>query len=218
MNNLDLKDYPNNPEKIIIPNNKTILFLKYGIYSHNIKNLIKEGENSPKYAALKFSLKFLSSYFKCVCLKMSKDNFAFIEKFLLIIFYYFSLNSDLYSLLVDEEIIKYLKFFNFFIQGDPAYLQKVNSPMAAQIYDNINKLILPVESSFIGFIPLNNFFILNPKQGIEKIDDIYQVSLVNRVVLIHFLNSFNLTAENVINKFFYLFFTRKIYSLKSINK
>jgi len=195
-----LKDYSNNPEKIIFPNNKNPLNLKYGVYSHNIKNMIKECENSTKYASLKYSLKLLSSYLKCVCLKMSKDNFAFVEKFLLIIFYYFSLNTDLFSLLVDEEIIKYLKFFNFFIQGDPQYLQKINSPMAPQIYDNINKLILPVESSFIGFIPLNNFFILNPKQGIEKIDDIYQVSFVNRVVLIHFLNSFNLTAENVINK------------------
>jgi len=194
---LDLKDYSNNPEKIIIPNNKIPLNLKYGIYSHNIKNLIKGGESNPKYASLKYSLKLLSSFFKCVCLKMSKDNWAFIEKFLLIIFYYFSLNSDLYSLLVDEEIIKYLKFFNFFIQGDPQYLQKINSPLASQFYDNINKLILPVESSFIGFIPLNNFFILNPKQGIEKIDDIYHVSFINRVVLIHFLNSFDLTAENV---------------------
>ncbi len=162
-----------------------------------MKNLIKDSESSPKYATLKYALKLLSSYIKCICLKMSKDNFAFVEKFLLIVFYYFSLNSDLYSLLVDEEIIKYLKFFNYFIQGDPLYLQKINSPMASQFYDNINKLILPVESSFIGFIPLNNFFILNPKQGIDKIDDIYQVSFINRVVLIHFLNSFNLTAENV---------------------
>jgi hypothetical protein len=192
-----LKDYPKAPEKIIIPNNVNPLNLKLGIYSHNLSNLIKEAENSPKYTSLKYSLKFLSSYFKSVCLKMNKNNFAFIEKFLLITFYYLSLNSDLYSLLVDEEITKYLKFFNYFIQGDPSYLQKIHSPLGSQYYETINKLILPVESSFIGFIPLNNFFILSEKQGIEKIDDIYHVSFVNRVVLVHFLNSFNLSPENV---------------------
>lgn len=160
-----------------------------------------EAENTPKYGTLKYCLKFLNSYLKCVCLKMTKDNFAFIEKFLLIMFYYFSLNSDLFSLLVDEEILKYLKFFNHFIQNDPYYLQKINSPMNSQYYDTINRLILPVESSFIGFIPLNNFFILNAKQGLEKIDDIYHVSFVNRVVLVHFLNSFNLSPENVNLKF-----------------
>lgn len=167
--------------------------------------MIKEAESSSKYTSLRYSLKLLSSYLKIVCLRMNKDNFAFIEKFLLIIFYYLSLNSDLYSLLVDDEIINYLKFFNFFIQGDPQYQQKINSPIASQYYDNINKLILPVESSFIGFIPLNNFFILNSKQGIKKIDDIYELSFVNRVVLIHFLNSFNLTPENV-KKIYNFFF------------
>lgn len=128
---------------------------------------------------------------------MNKNNFAFVEKFLLIIFYYFSLNSDIFRIIVDEDIIRYLKFFNFFIQGDPSYLAKINSPFRQQYYDNINKVIMPVESSFIGFIPLNNFFILNEKQGLEKIDDIYHVSFCNRVILIHFLNSFDMTPENV---------------------
>ena len=173
-----------------------------------MKDQIKDAEKSPKYTVLKYSIKFISSYFKCVCQKMNKNNYAFIEKFLLIIFYYFSLNSDLFRIIVDEEIIKFLKFFNHFIQGDPSYIQKINSVYGQQYYETINKVILPVESSFIGFIPLNNFFILNEKQGLEKIDDIYHVSFCNRVILIHFLNSFDLTPENVIFYFLYFFIFR----------
>lgn len=182
-----LVDYPTASEKIIIDKNFSPL-LNIPIYNHN---LLKDLQNTTIKTSLKFTISLLSIFLKIVCQNINEETIVFSEKFLLMIFYWFSLNYDAFELLVDEEIKASLKYLNFVLKNS-LDIKNLNP----QVIEKINKMITPIETTFFGFIPLNRFFVLNPKQGLYKVEDIKELSIINKLTLCHFLDSFNLKAEN----------------------
>jgi hypothetical protein len=191
-----LADYPNEPEKVICNKGNTLPpMLNAFTYNHKIMNQLQENKEIKN--SIKHAFNFLTVLIKTITINMNEDNVSFVEKCLVMLFFWLSLNYDVYQIIVDDEMKKYLKFFNFFIQNDYDIKRIVsNPPMFKDILTKINTMILPIESTFFGFIPLNRYFVLNKKFGILKAEDIKEHSVFNKLTLIHFLDSFNLTAEN----------------------
>jgi hypothetical protein len=214
----NLADYANDPQKIIFnsgegPNNSnnSTPLLKIGIYNHKLTEEITKNNSSSNNEvknSFKFSLIFLNNFIKSILYSMNEDNQSFIEKTLLILFYWLSLNYDVHQLLIDDDLRRYLKFFNLVISNDyelKRFTQPENQNKFFTLIDQMNNMILPIETTFFGFIPLNRFFVLNPKSQVLKVDDIKEVSVINKLTLIHFLDSFNLRAKNdpeIARKFF----------------
>lgn len=208
----NLADYANDPQKIIFNsgnsgdgqtqlNNSTPL-LKIGIYNHKLTEEITKNNsttNNEVKNSFKFSLIFLNNFIKSILYSMNEDNQSFVEKTLLILFYWLSLNYDVYQLLIDDDLKRYLKFFNLVITNDyelKRFSQPDNRVKFFSLLDQMNNMILPIETTFFGFIPLNRFFNLNPKSQVLKVDDIKEVSVINKLTIVHFLDSFNLRAKN----------------------
>jgi hypothetical protein len=196
----NLSDYSNDPEKIILKTEVNQL-LTMNVYNHNILKLQsseQNGNGKELKNSFKVCLNFLNIFIRTVCLNMNEDNIAFVEKFLLIIFYWLSLNYDVFNLIMDDELKRNLKYFNFVIRNDLELKRLMANPYIFQeVITKINTMILPMETTFFGFIPLNRYFVLNPKSGILKVDDIKDLNLINKICLIHFLDTFGLTAENI---------------------
>jgi hypothetical protein len=210
----NVSDYTTETEKIIYKEQKI------EIYSHNIMKEIKNLTNSQEEIrkSFKLSLILLKDFVRSVCLNINQENQTFVVKFLLIIFYWLSLNYDVFQLLLDEDTNKYLKFLNFVIQEDlkkESQVEVVNTEKSSDInndnssinYDtnqfsikkfdeNFENYILPIETTFFGFIPINRFFSLHKKSKVLKVEDFKDIININKVTLIKFLDSFNLLAEN----------------------
>jgi hypothetical protein len=92
-----------------------------------------------------------------------------------------------------------LRFFNLVISNGEElkmFSQPDNRSKFFSLIDQMNNMILPIETTFFGFIPLNRFFDLNPKSQVLKVDDIKEVSIINKLTIVHFLDSFNLRARH----------------------
>jgi len=194
-----LVDYSNQPEKIILQNGFKHM-LNINVYNHKILKLDPVDSNSTGKDvknSFKFSINFLDVLIKAVCLNINEDNIAFVEKFLLILFYWLSLNYDIFNLLITDEVKKTLKYFNFVIRNDFELKKLMSNPFVFNnMVTKINTMIIPMETTFFGFIPLNRYFVLNQKTGILKVEDIKELTLINKVCLIHFLDIFGLSPEN----------------------
>ena len=204
-----LKLYSKDCQKISNEKNPNKKILKFELYNHNLIKDLSDESNSLK-ANLKSTLKFLILFTKVIVTNIKKDNFIFIEKYLLILFYWLSINYDVFNLLFDAESQKYLKYLNFYLNNDND-IKKFFMPQTQVtlniLLKKINDYILPIELIFLGFIPMHRFFELNTKKGILKIDNNFKIEneLLNKIILIHFLNSFNLSPQNypeINNKFY----------------
>ena len=204
-----LKSYSKDCQKISNEKNPNKKILKFELYNHNLIKDLSDETNSLK-ANLKSTLKFLILFTKVIITNIKKDNFIFVEKYLLLLFYWLSLNYDVFNLLFDAESQKYLKYLNFYLNNDND-IKKFFVPQTQVtlniLLNKINDYILPIELIFLGFIPMHRFFELNTKKGILKIDNNYnkENELLNKIILIHFLNSFNLSPQNypeINNKFY----------------
>ena len=193
-----LSSYSNEPEKIPINDNKNLLNLNYSLYNHNLTK--KMGNMKPN---LKESLNLITQFIKCVILNMNEANYNLVEKFLLIYFYWLSLNYDLYKLLIDEEEKTYLKFLNHYLRrcnDISKFLMPQTKLTLNLLLEKINNYILPIEATFIGFLPINRFFELNPKsKGLYNIQDNKEIQIMNKLILIHFLDLFGLHQQNDVN-------------------
>jgi hypothetical protein len=110
----------------------------------------------------------------------------------------FSLNYDVYNFLIDNEIKKYFKYLNFVIRYDFELKRFMTLPYAFNdLINKINRMIIPMETTFFIFITLYRYLILNPKSGILKVDEIKDIAVIYEISLIDFLDSFRLTAENI---------------------
>ena len=181
--------------KKIITNQKINKILNFDIYSHDIvKSLNEENIKANK----KQSINFLAQYTKTMCKNVNKYNINFVEKYLLILFYWLSLNYDLYSLIIDDESKIYLQFINFYLQEDQDIKQLFNPrPQIAlkMLLEKINTRILPIEQTFYGFLPMHRFFELAKKTTIYRCFE-EDMENSNKIILIHFLNSFGLAPKN----------------------
>ena len=195
-NNSILSSYTNEPEKIILNENN---LLNYSLYSHN---LTKKMTKSIK-PNLKESLNLITQFTKCVIMNMNEANYNLVEKYLLIYFYWLSLNYDIYNLLIDDEEKTYLKFLNYYLRNHndiSKFLMPQTRLTLNLLVEKINNYILPIESSFIGFLPINRFFELNQKpKGQYIIQDNKEIQIMNKLILIHFLDLFGLHQQNDIN-------------------
>ena len=65
------------------------------------------------------------------------------------------------------------------------------------IVDKINNYILPIETNFLCFSPIYRFFELNKKpSGTYNIQEYKEISIMNKLILIHFLDLFGLYQQN----------------------
>ena len=190
----NLEQYKNESQEITFSDRNRLLNFK--IYNHN---LIKSLNQKEMKQSLKYSLNFLITFTKIICSNMREENYNFIEKYLLVLFYWLSLNYDCLKLFIDDSIKNNLKYLHYYLRNETE-LKKYLFPKTRVTLDllinNINNLILPIELSFLGFIPLHRFFQLNKKKGIFKIGDIKEISVMNKIILIHFLECFGFPAVN----------------------
>ena len=190
----NLEQYKNESQEINFSDRNRLLNFK--IYNHN---LIKSLNQKEMKQSLKYSLNFLITFTKIICSNMREENYNFIEKYLLVLFYWLSLNYDCLKLFIDDSIKNNLKYLHYYLRNETE-LKKYLFPKTRVTLDllinNINNLILPIELSFLGFIPLHRFFQLNKKKGIFKIGDIKEISVMNKIILIHFLECFGFPAVN----------------------
>ena len=190
----NLQNYPDKPKKIILNKEKKNL-LSFDIYSHDLVATLNKENIKP---IVKQTINFIILFTRVICKNITEQNFPFVEKYLLILFYWLSLNYDMFNLIIDDEMKKYLQFLNFSLQSDPE-MKKFFMPQTQVtlniIVNKINNLILPIELTFLGFIPMHRFFELNKKIGIFRIEKIEEITLINKMILIHFLDSFGLYAK-----------------------
>lgn len=203
MNNLG--PYSNDPLKIILNKDKNQL-LSFDIYNHGLIKDLETGDNIKPI--VKQSLNFIIMFTKAICENICEDNCSFIEKYLLIIFYWLSLNYDVFNLVIDDDIKQRLKFYNYYLQNDPE-MKKFFMPQTEVtlnlLTDKINNYILPIELTFLGFIPMHRFFELNKKKSILRVDEIKEIMIINKLILIHFMDMLGLTKqlnEEISAKFF----------------
>ncbi|MCQ2819163.1 MAG: hypothetical protein MJ252_18015 [archaeon] len=190
-----LKEYPKESERIIINKDKTLL-LNFGIYSHGLVKDLNQENIKP---ILKHTLNLLIMFSKAVIRSINEDNYYFVEKCLLILFYWFSLNYDMFNLIIDEQTKQYLRFLHYSLRNDPEiskFLMPQTKLTLSMLVEKINKNILPIELTFLGFIPMNRFFELNPKGNIFRVAEVQELIILYKIILIHFLDSFNLEPKN----------------------
>ena len=190
----NLQNYPDKPTKIIMNQDKRPL-LSFDIYNHDlVKNLNQENIKP----IVKQTINFMILFTKTICQNISEDNFPFVEKYLLILFYWLSLNYDMYKLIIDDEMAKNLQYLNYALQNNPdikKYFMPQTQLSLNMITQTINNCILPIELTFLGFIPMHRFFELNKKTGIYRVVQMEEINLINKIILIHFMNSFGLYSK-----------------------
>ena len=195
-NNMLLTPYSNQSDKIELNPNYNYL-LNFRLYSHNITSKMKDNIK----LNLKESLKLITRFSKCVIMNMNETNYNLVEKYLLIFFYWLSINFDMFNLIIDDEEKSYLKYLNFYLRSHndiKQFLLPQSKVTLDLLIDKINNYILPIETDIICFSPIYRFFELNQKpSGILRTQDQHQP--INKLILIHFLDLFGLYQQNDIN-------------------
>ena len=194
-NNSILSSYSNEPERITL-NNKNNYLLNFKLYNHNITSKMKGNIK----LNVKESLKLITQFSKCVITYMNESNYNLVEKYLIIFFYWLSLNYDIYNLIIDEEEKVYLKFLNYYLRNHneiSKFLMPQTKVTLDIIVEKINNYILPIETSFLCFSPIYRFFELNKKpNGNYNVQESKEKSIMNKLILIHFLDLFGLYQQN----------------------
>ena len=201
MNNMLLSPYSNQSDKIELNPNYNYL-LNFRLYSHNITSKMKDNIK----LNLKESLKLITQFSKCVIMNLNETNYNLVEKYLMIFFYWLSINYDMFNLIIDDEEKSYLKFLNYYLRTHND-IKKLLLPISKLsldlLIDKINNYILPIETDIICFSPIYRFFELNPKtNGIYRTQE--QIQAMNKLILIHYLDLFGLYQHydiNIQNKF-----------------
>ena len=194
-NNSILSPYSNEPERITL-NNKNNYLLNFKLYNHNITSKMKGNIK----LNVKESLKLITQFSKCVITYMNESNYNLVEKYLIIFFYWLSLNYDIYNLIIDDEEKLYLKFLNYYLRNHneiSKFLMPQTKVTLDIIVEKINNYILPIETSFLCFSPIYRFFELNKKpNGNYNVQESKEKSIMNKLILIHFLDLFGLYQQN----------------------
>ena len=203
INNRLISPYSNQSDKIELNPNYNYL-LNFRLYSHNITSKMKDNIK----LNLKESLKLITQFSKCVIMNMNETNYNLVEKYLLIFFYWLSLNYDMYNLIIDDEEKAYLKYLNFYLRTHneiSKFLMPQTKVTLDLLVDKINNYILPIETEILCFSPIYRFFELNQKpSGIYRSQEQKETSIMNKLILIHFLDLFTLYQQNdpnISNKF-----------------
>ena len=194
-NNSILSPYSNEPERITL-NNKNNYLLNFKLYNHNITSKMKGNIK----LNVKESLKLITQFSKCVITYMNESNYNLVEKYLIIFFYWLSLNYDIYNLIIDDEEKLYLKFLNYYLRNHneiSKFLMPQTKVTLDIIVEKINNYILPIETNFLCFSPIYRFFELNKKpNGNYNVQESKEKSIMNKLILIHFLDLFGLYQQN----------------------
>ena len=197
-NNKLLSPYSNQSDKIEL-NPEYNYLLNFRLYSHNITSKMKDNIK----LNLKEALKLITQFSKCVIMNMNETNYNLVEKYLLIFFYWLSINYDMYNLIIDDEEKSYLKYLNYYLRTHND-INKFLSPQAKVtldlLIDKINNYILPIETEILCFSPIYRFFELNQKSsGIYHVQEHKEIPIMNKLILIHFLDLFGLYQQNDTN-------------------
>ena len=197
-NNKLLSPYSNQSDKIEL-NPEYNYLLNFRLYSHNITSKMKDNIK----LNLKEALKLITQFSECVIMNMNETNYNLVEKYLLIFFYWLSINYDMYNLIIDDEEKSYLKYLNYYLRTHND-INKFLSPQAKVtldlLIDKINNYILPIETEILCFSPIYRFFELNQKSsGIYHIQEHKEIPIMNKLILIHFLDLFGLYQQNDTN-------------------
>ena len=153
---------------------------------------------------------------------MNETNYNLVEKYLLIFFYWLSLNYDMYNLIIDDEEKAYLKYLNFYLRTHneiSKFLMPQTKVTLDLLVDKINNYILPIETEILCFSPIYRFFELNQKpSGIYRSQEQKEISIMNKLILIHFLDLFTLYQQNdpIINNQFHINKVSQI-NVKNVN-
>lgn len=204
-----LEDYPTKVDRISINKDRPSL-LNFGIFNHNFSKKFQNDKGEIRMN-VKESLNLIINMTKKIIANMNVENYSMVEKYLLILFYWLSINYDLFSLIIDEEAKGSLKYLNFYLRqhNDIAKFLMPQTKVTLNLITNkINKYILPMEMNVIGFLPINRFFDLNQKNSeFYRFQENKESSIMNKLILIHFLDSFGLYATD--NKDIALRFAKK---------
>ena len=217
INNRLLSPYSNQSDKIELNPNYNYL-LNFRLYSHNITSKMKDNIK----LNLKESLKLITQFSKCVIMNMNETNYNLVEKYLLIFFYWLSLNYDMFNLIIDDEEKAYLKYLNFYLRTHneiSKFLMPQTKVTLDLLVDKINNYILPIETEILCFSPIYRFFELNQKpSGIYRSQEQKEISIMNKLILIHFLDLFTLYQQNdpIINNQFHINKVSQI-NVKNVN-
>lgn len=201
-----LEDYSLENEKLINKestekdNNKVELI--YELYNHKILDSDKNCKNG-----YKFILPIIKNFIKSIISNYNKDNKEIIEKVLLLLMSWLSINYDIScQILNDIEIKSGLEYINFIITNEIDLSNKINYE---QIIYILNNYISPVEVNFMAFKPMVRFFDLYSKKIIYKNENLFtdnslSETLMNKIVLKHFLNLFKIgISSNANEEMFY---------------
>ena len=195
-NNMLSSPYSNQSDKIELNPNYNYL-LNFRLYSHNITSKMKDNIK----LNLKESLKLITRFSKCIIMNMNETNYNLVEKYLIILFYWLSINFDMFNLIIDNEEKSYLKYLNHYLRTHneiKQFLLPQSKVTLDLLIDKINNYILPIETDIICFSPIYRFFELNQKSsGIYRTQEQHQP--INKLLLIHFLDLFGLYQQNDIN-------------------
>ena len=217
INNRLLSPYSNQSDKIELNPNYNYL-LNFRLYSHNITSKMKDNIK----LNLKESLKLITQFSKCVIMNMNETNYNLVEKYLLIFFYWLSLNYDMFNLIIDDEEKAYLKYLNFYLRTHneiSKFLMPQTKVTLDLLVDKINNYILPIETEILCFSPIYRFFELNQKpSGIYRSQEQKEILIMNKLILIHFLDLFTLYQQNdpIINIQFHINKVSQI-NVKNVN-
>ena len=148
-----LKDYPNTSNKMVGRKNSNKdnsdfdTFLNFSIYDHCvIENEQKILENKKNF---KSCLNFMKEFVKIIMLNINEDNIQYIEKMVIILLYWLSINNDVFTVIIDHEVKKEFKFLNYLLQDKQEIkdLRKDKNTLIKKI-EQINTMIVPIETSF----------------------------------------------------------------------
>ncbi len=142
----NLKAYPENFDKINLNSNKDSNDVKFSfsLYSHNILQDETSGKNAFKYCK-----NFIKNFLSILLNNLNRFNIIFTEKFVLVVFYWLSINFEFFNDLIGNNEKTALKFLNYKLQSTPQISSlKSNPEVFNSFFKLIDKCILPIESTF----------------------------------------------------------------------
>jgi hypothetical protein len=128
----------------------------------------------------------------------------------------------MFNLIIDDEEKAYLKYLNFYLRTHneiSKFLMPQTKVTLDLLVDKINNYILPIETEILCFSPIYRFFELNQKpSGIYRSQEQKEISIMNKLILIHFLDLFTLYQQNdpIINNQFHINKVSQI-NVKNVN-
>ena len=141
----NLKAYPETSDKINLNINqeKNENKISFSLYNHSILQDESNSKNAFKYCKI-----FIKNFISVVLTNLNQFHSIFAEKFLLVIFYWISINYEFFNDLFGNNEKISLKFLNYKLQNSSIIKNLQKTENYNNFHKLINNCILPIESMF----------------------------------------------------------------------